>query len=101
MHFWVGLALGVFSIAVAIVMWLLRTRMQKGNRHPARISLGRAALHLLPLTIGLTACSEAASSIRPSQVLWSVLTAVFGFMTFCCAVAVIARASDLRQMEGG
>jgi hypothetical protein len=101
MHFWGGLAVGVFSITAAIALWLLRTRLQTGNRHTTRISLERAALHLMPLALGLMFCSEAVGSIRPSQVLWSVLTAIFGFITLCCSIAIIATASELRQTEGG
>jgi hypothetical protein len=94
---WIGLAVGILSIAVAIIMWLLRKRTQSGYRHRTRFTFAHVALHLLPLTFGLMACSQAIGLIRPAQVLWSVLTAVFGFMTLGCAITLIARASDLRQ----
>jgi ABC-type Na+ efflux pump permease subunit len=90
---WIGLAVGGLSIAVAIIMWLLRGRKQSGIR--------RTALNLLPLMFGLMVCSQAVGMISPSQALWSVLTAVFGFLTLCCSVAIIVGAIDRRQTAGG
>lgn len=86
---WIGLAIGVSCIAVAIIMWLLRIRGQYGGHHQPRLTLARASLHLLPLALGLMTCSEAVGKIRQSEALWPVLTALFGFLILGCIVAFV------------
>ena len=96
---WIGLAVGIFGIAVSVIswaLWLLRKRPQTGNRGMTRPSLGYTALILLPLSLGLFMSSEAIGRFMPSQVLWSVLTPIFGVGVLCCCVTLFLNVSDLR-----
>lgn len=100
----IGLVIGVFSIAAAIMLGLAIWRIQFGNRQNTRISQGRMALPLMLmlLTLGLWQCSEALGAVMPSLELWPVLTAVLGFLALCSCVAVIVTfILDRRHIAGG
>jgi hypothetical protein len=96
----IGLVIGVFSIASAIMLWFARRRTHIGT---TQSSLGRMGwpLMLMLLALGLWQWSEALDAAMPSLALWPVLTAVFGFLALCGCIAVIVTFFDRRHTAGG